>query len=49
MHTENSCKFTVEGMQALARQAGFLPTAVWTDPDRLFLHWLQAPSAKEFT
>ncbi|WHZ10886.1 MAG: SAM-dependent methyltransferase [Burkholderiaceae bacterium] len=50
LHTENSCKFTVEGMQALARQAGFLPTAVWTDPDRLFsLHWLQAPSAKEFT
>ena len=48
LHTENSCKFTVEGMQALARQAGFAPAAVWTDPDRFFsLHWLHAPPVKE--
>lgn len=48
LHTENSCKFTMEGMQALARQAGFSPAAVWTDPDRLFsLHWLHAPPDKE--
>jgi dimethylhistidine N-methyltransferase len=49
LHTENSYKFTVDGVQALARQAGFTPAAVWTDPDRLFsLHWLQAPESKEF-
>ena len=44
LHTENSCKYTVAGFQALARQAGFDPQAVWTDPQRLFsLHWLAAP------
>jgi len=44
LHTENSYKFTIEGLQALARQAGFIPGPVWTDPERLFsLHWLEAP------
>jgi dimethylhistidine N-methyltransferase len=44
LHTENSYKFTVEGLRALAAQAGFRPGPVWTDPDRLFsVHWLQAP------
>ncbi len=44
LHTENSHKFTVDGLRALAARAGFKPAAVWTDPDRLFsLHWLQAP------
>ena len=45
LHTENSHKFTLDGLQALAVQAGFTPGPVWTDPARLFsVHWLQAPS-----
>lgn len=45
LHTENSHKYTIEGMQALARRAGFTPLAVWTDANRWFgLHWLQAPA-----
>jgi len=44
LHTENSYKFTVEGLRGLARRAGFRPGPVWTDPDRLFsVHWLHAP------
>ena len=44
LHTENSCKFTIESVQALARQTGFTPGPVWTDPQKLFsLHWLNAP------
>lgn len=44
LHTENSYKFTVDGLRALAARAGFHPGAVWTDPQRLFsLHWLHAP------
>ena len=44
LHTENSYKFTIAGLQALAARAGFTPGPVWTDPARLFsLHWLQAP------
>ena len=43
LHTENSYKFTVDGLRALAGQAGFRPGPVWTDPDRLFsVHWLHA-------
>lgn len=45
LHTENSYKFTVEGLRALARQAGFEPGPVWVDEQRLFsVHWLQAPA-----
>lgn len=45
IHTENSYKFTVEGLHALAVRAGFRPGTVWTDPDRLFsVHWLHAPA-----
>lgn len=45
LHTENSHKFTVDGLRALAIEAGFAPGRVWTDPNQLFsLHWLQAPS-----
>ena len=45
LHTENSCKYTVDGFQALARAAGLLPQAVWTDAQRLFsVHWLAAPA-----
>ncbi|HSW19307.1 MAG TPA: L-histidine N(alpha)-methyltransferase [Ramlibacter sp.] len=44
LHTENSYKFTVDGLRALAAQAGFRPGPVWTDPQRLFsVHWLTAP------
>lgn len=41
LHTENSYKFTVDGLRALARRAGLRPGPVWTDPQRLFsVHWL---------
>lgn len=44
LHTENSYKFTVDGLRALAARAGFRPGPVWTDPGRLFsVHWLHAP------
>ncbi|WP_332814882.1 L-histidine N(alpha)-methyltransferase [Ramlibacter sp.] len=44
LHTENSYKYTVAGLQSLAGQAGFRPAAVWTDEQALFsVHWLQAP------
>jgi dimethylhistidine N-methyltransferase len=43
IHTENSHKYTVDGFQKLAREAGFTPCAVWCDPARWFsLHWLEA-------
>ncbi len=46
IHTENSYKFTVDGLQALARRAGFTPGPVWTDAQRQFsVHWLYAPAA----
>lgn len=45
LHTENSYKFTTEGLRTLARQAGFVPGPVWTDAQQWFsLHWLQAPA-----
>ena len=45
LHTENSCKFTIDGLRALAAHAGFRAGPVWTDPDRMFsLHWLHAPT-----
>ena len=44
LHTENSYKFTVDGLRALAVRAGFRPGPVWIDADRLFsVHWLRAP------
>jgi len=43
IHTENSHKFTVEGLRTLAARAGFGIGPVWTDPDHLFsVHWLPA-------
>jgi dimethylhistidine N-methyltransferase len=43
IHTEDSHKYTIHSFRTLAREAGFEPTAVWTDPDNLFsLHWLEA-------
>ncbi len=45
LHTENSYKFTIDSLRALAVQAGFRPGPVWTDSQRLFsLHWLVAPN-----
>ena len=44
LHTENSHKFTIDGLRTLAVQAGFTPGPVWTDTQQLFsLHWLHAP------
>ena len=36
IHTENSHKFSIADFQGLARAAGWTPTRVWTDEDRLF-------------
>jgi probable methyltransferase len=42
LHVENCYKYTVEQFRWLARQGGFLPEAVWTDPASLFsLHLLR--------
>ncbi|MEO7390632.1 MAG: L-histidine N(alpha)-methyltransferase [Ramlibacter sp.] len=44
LHTENSHKFTIDGLRALAVRAGFRPGPVWTDDNKLFsVHWLHAP------
>ncbi|TRO97165.1 L-histidine N(alpha)-methyltransferase [Glycocaulis profundi] len=41
IHTENSHKFTVDTFQDLARRAGLVPRAHWTDEARAFsTHWL---------
>lgn len=46
LHTENSHKFTLDGLRQLAVQAGFTPGQVWTDPQQWFsVMWLQAPPA----
>jgi len=42
VHTESSCKYTVESFQRLAQAAGWTPRAVWVDDARWFsVHWLQ--------
>ena len=44
LHTENSHKFTIDSLRALAVRAGFRPGPVWTDVQQLFsVHWLHAP------
>lgn len=44
IHTESSYKYTVEGFQALAAEAGFEPQHCWTDSERLFsIHYLAVP------
>jgi dimethylhistidine N-methyltransferase len=41
IHTENSCKYSVEEFQSLARNAGFDAEYCWVDPERLFsIHYL---------
>lgn len=43
LHTESSYKYSVEGFRALAAQSGFVPEAVWCDPQHLFsVHWLKS-------
>jgi dimethylhistidine N-methyltransferase len=45
IHTENSYKFTIDSLRALAVRAGFRPGPVWTDEERRFsVHWLHAPA-----
>ncbi|MES2950767.1 MAG: L-histidine N(alpha)-methyltransferase [Pseudomonadota bacterium] len=47
LHTENSYKFTVDGLHQLAARAGFTPGQSWTDPDHKFcLLWLDAPKSR---
>ncbi|HEX7969625.1 MAG TPA: L-histidine N(alpha)-methyltransferase, partial [Stellaceae bacterium] len=36
IHTEDSCKYTVEEFRRLAARAGFRPERHWTDVDALF-------------
>lgn len=44
LHTEYSYKYSVEGFQALARKAGYMPEAVWTDLRHYFsVHYLRLP------
>ncbi|MBE0487535.1 MAG: L-histidine N(alpha)-methyltransferase [Halomonas sp.] len=43
LHTENSCKYSRKGFQALARRAGYRPSAVWSDAEALFsVHYLSS-------
>lgn len=43
IHTENSCKYSVEEFRALAQSAGFVPRQVWVDARELFsVHLLSA-------
>jgi L-histidine Nalpha-methyltransferase len=43
IHTENSYKHGIAAFQALAREAGWQPAQVWTDPDDLFsIHALRS-------
>lgn len=36
IHTENSYKYSVESLGALARGVGWIPAGVWTDADKYF-------------
>lgn len=47
LHTENSYKYTADGFQQLARQAGFSPEAHWSDAAGLFgVHYLRRARAQ---
>ena len=47
LHTENSYKFTVDGLCQLAQRAGFTPGQSWTDSEKQFcLLWLDAPQSR---
>lgn len=36
IHTENSRKFSIEGLTTLSKQAGWSLSELWTDPDQLY-------------
>jgi L-histidine N-alpha-methyltransferase len=36
VHTENACKYSVEGFDAMLRRAGYTRTRCWTDPQGWF-------------
>jgi dimethylhistidine N-methyltransferase len=36
VHTENSCKYSIEGFDTLLRRAGYTRTRCWTDPQGWF-------------
>ncbi|WP_431272280.1 L-histidine N(alpha)-methyltransferase [Dankookia sp. P2] len=40
IHTESSHKYRPEGLESLARAAGWRATVMWSDPRRLFSVWL---------
>lgn len=43
IHTENSYKYSVEGIMRLGHESGFAHERVWTDRDKLFsVHYLSA-------
>ncbi|RTR06956.1 L-histidine N(alpha)-methyltransferase [Halomonas nitroreducens] len=43
LHTENSCKYSVAGFQALAARAGYRSRTVWCDDEALFsVHYLSS-------
>ena len=44
IHTENSCKYTVEEIEALGQQAGLHLSRTWFDPQHYFLLALFRPS-----
>jgi uncharacterized SAM-dependent methyltransferase len=45
LHTENSYKFSVDGIQKLALSQGLEPGPVWTDSNGWFgLLWFDIPS-----
>lgn len=47
IHTENSCKWTVGGFDALLRQAGFGPTRCWLDDaSRFAVFWAPGGGAQ---
>ena len=44
LHTENSCKFTIDGLHHMALACGLRPGPVWTDPHKAFgLLWFDIP------
>ena len=45
IHTEISCKYSIEEFQSLAKLAGLEARDVWTDSAKLFsVHYLTVPS-----
>ena len=50
IHTEVSCKYTLEEFRLLARAAGWRPVQSWTDPRGWFaIHFLRFADDEEVT